>query len=183
MRKTSNQYALLLLFAEISMVSSLISKNFSKLVENFLTTTTFSWEITWTEDTTPSKPCHFWYALRSDIQAELLSLEETTRVNRSHKFMGFMMNASGSMEMQTFGNISLDSSIICHLQVLLKETFSAFMVVFLHQLIHLIKLTNLIELWKCQQKVQFVISYGQTQMTDVVGVYLQEELDTHSVKI
>jgi len=85
--------------------------------------------------------------------------------------------------MPTCGNTSLLSSITFLLLLLLKETFSAFMVVFLHPLILSIKLTNLIESWKCQLKDQFVISCGLTQMTDVVGVYLQEVQVTLSDKI
>jgi len=85
--------------------------------------------------------------------------------------------------MPTCGNTSLLFSITFLLQLLLRETFSAFMVVFLHPLILSIKLTNLIESWKCQLKDLFVISFGPTQMIDVVGVSLQEVQATLSDKI
>ena len=57
------------------------------------------------------------------------------------------------------------------------------MVDFLHPSILSIKLTNLIESWKCQLKDQFVISFGLTQMIDAVGESLQEVLDTLLDKI
>jgi len=85
--------------------------------------------------------------------------------------------------MQMYGSTLHHFLITYHLQPSLKETFSAFMVVSHHQLTLSIKSTNLIESWKCQPKVQFVIFFGQTQMIDVVGVYHQEVLDTHLVKI
>jgi hypothetical protein len=94
-----------------------------------------------------------------------------------------MMSALESTEMPTYGNISPHSLITYHSQLSLKETFSAFMVVYLHQSTLLIKLTNLIELWRCQLKAQFVIFYGLIQMIDVDGVFLQEVQVTHSVRI
>jgi len=94
-----------------------------------------------------------------------------------------MMSALENTEMPTFGNTSPVFSITFLLLLSLKETFSASMVDFLHPSILLIKLTNLIESWKCQLKDLFVISFGLTQMIDAVGVSLQEVQATLSDKI
>ena len=82
-----------------------------------------------------------------------------------------------------FGNISQHYLTIFLLPPLLRVTSSAYMEVFLHQSILLTRLISLIESWKCQQKVLFVISFGLTLMTGVVGVYLQEVQDTLLVRI
>jgi len=165
------------------MDNSMICVNFSKLVEIYQTTTISSWEITLIEDTTLLRLFLSWYASRLDTHQESPSLEEITSPNKSHKFMDSMMSALENTEMPTFGNTSLNCSIIFLLQLLLREISSVFTVVFLHPLILSIKLTNLIESWKCQLRVLFVISFGLIQMTDVVGVSHQEELVTLSDKI
>ena len=85
--------------------------------------------------------------------------------------------------MQMFGSTSLHCLTISHSQLLLKETYSVFMVVSPHQLTHLIKSTNSTELWKCPPRVQFVIFCGLILMTDVVGESLQEVQGTHLVRI
>ena len=52
------------------------------------------------------------------------------------------------------------------------------MVVYHHLLIHLTRLNNLIVSKKPHTRDQSVISFGLTQMIDVVGVSHQEEQDT-----
>jgi len=52
-RAMSNMSKVLLLFVEISMVSFMISKSFSKWAENAPILITYSWEISLTEGTTP----------------------------------------------------------------------------------------------------------------------------------
>jgi hypothetical protein len=85
--------------------------------------------------------------------------------------------------MPTCGNTSPVFSITFLLLPLLKETFSASMVDFLHPSKLSIKLIILRESWKCQLKDQFVISFGLTQMIDAVGESLQEVLVTLLDKI
>ena len=81
------------------------------------------------------------------------------------------------------GNTSPVSLITCHWPPLLRETFSVFMEDFPQVLILSIRLSSSIESWRCLMRVQFVISYGPTQMIDAVGVSLQEVRDTLLVKI
>jgi hypothetical protein len=54
------------------------------------------------------------------------------------------------------------------------------MVVFLLVLTRLIRLDSWTEFKKFPMKGLFVTSYGLTPMIDAVGVFLPEELDTHS---
>lgn len=170
MRRTFSKLELQSQFAVTSTDSSLISRNFSKLVVSYQRTTIYSWETTSTEATTLLRLWPFLFASSADTQTESQFLEETTNQSRSHKFTGSMMSAWENTEMPMFGNTSLLSSIIFHLLPLSKATSSASMEVFLHPSIPLIKLTNLIESWKCQLRDQSAIFCGQTQMTDVVGV-------------
>jgi len=165
------------------MVNSMILGNSLRSEESYPTTTISSWEITLIEATTLLRPFLSWYASRLDIHQELLSLEEITSPSKLLRFMDFMMSALENTEMPTFGNTSPVFSITFLLLLSLKETFSASMVDFLHPSILSIKLTSLIESWKCQLKDLFVISFGLTQMTDVVGVSLQEVQGTLLDKI
>ena len=182
-RRTSSQCEHLLPSVVISMDNSMISKSSLKLVESFQTIITFSWVIMLTEDTTLSKLCPCSFAWRSDIQTESPSWEATTKASRSLKSMVSTMNAYVSMETPTSGSTSHLSSTTYLSLLLSKETSSASMVVFLHLSTPSIKSTNSTESWKCQLKVQSVISYGLILMTDAVGVYLQEVLVTHLDKI
>lgn len=84
--------------------------------------------------------------------------------------------------MPTYGSNSQNYSIIFHSQLLLKAKSSVFMVVSLPVLIPLIKLDNSTEYKKCPTKAPFAICSGQTQMTDVAGVFRPEVLVTRSVK-
>ena len=165
------------------MVNSLILRSSSRLEESYQTTTISSWEITLIEDTTLSRLFLSWSASRLDIHQESPSLEEITSPSKLLKFMDSMMNALENMVTLACGNTSPHCSITFLSLLSSKETFSASMVDFLHPSIPSIKLTNLIESWKCQLKDQFAISCGLTQMIDVVGVSLQEVLVTLSDKI
>ena len=165
------------------MDSSMISKSFSRLVVNYQTTTTCSWEITSIEDTTQSRPLPYLLLLRSDTQTESPSWEEITRASKSHRSTDSMMSAWESTVMPMFGNTSLPSLITYHSPPLLRAASSASMVVFPQVSILLIKSSNSIDTWKSLMKVQSVIFCGLIQMIDAVGVFLQEVLVTLLDKI
>lgn len=59
----------------------------------------------------------FCFSCRCVIQNALLYWEETTKADKSPKYMAFMMNVYESMEMPMFGNILQIYLIIFHLQL------------------------------------------------------------------
>ena len=96
--------------------------------------------------------------------------------------MAFTTSASESMATQMFGNITQICSIFCHSQLLLRVKFSAYMEDFPQILTPSSKLDKSIDKLKFPTRALCAISFGRTQMTAMVGVYLQGVLDLLSDK-
>ena len=103
--------------------------------------------------------------------------------DKSHKFMASMMSAAASMEIQMFGNVSLNCSTSYLWLQLCKISFSAY-TEGCHQVL---RLWITFELWKDSSKYHMkdlcAISYGQILMIEQDGAWIQEELATPLAKI
>jgi Calcineurin-like phosphoesterase len=72
-------------FAEISMASSTIWKNYSRLAANLQTPTIYLWETMWTEVTTLLRLSHCWLLLKFVTEIDWQFLEAITKADKSHK--------------------------------------------------------------------------------------------------
>jgi len=102
--------------------------------------------------------------------------------DRSRKFMGFMMSAYESMEIQMFGSALQSCLTICLLQRWCKIRYSVCMVGLVLVLKHSIKSNNWIEFKKHLTKVQYAIYSGPTLTTEWAGAYHHVVQDTPSAK-
>lgn len=92
------------------------------------------------EDIIQLKQSLYFSLLKLDTLIELPFFEEITRLDKSHRFMGFTMSVAENMETQMCGDILLMPLITSHLQLLLMMEFFVFMEDFLPQLINWIRL-------------------------------------------
>ena len=101
------------------------------------------------------------------------------KVDKLRKSMASTMSAFESMVTQMSGNTTQTYLIYSHSLLLSKTKFSAYMEDFPQTWIHSNRLDKLIDRLRYRMRVQCVISFGPTQMIDMVGVSLQEVLDSH----
>ncbi len=177
-----NQFLLQSLFVEISMVSSMTF--WSSLIREVrsLTLAISSWATSLTEATTQLRLSNSCSVSSSSIQLTLPFSEVIMRQDRLLLSMDSMTRPSESTVMPTPGSTAPKFSIILVSELLLKERFSASMVVFHQRLKLLTKSDSSKEEWKSLMKVPSVTWCGQTLKRLRPGLCLQEELDGFSDK-
>lgn len=164
------------------MANSMTLKSYSDWEVSCQTPTTYSWETMWTEVTTQWSLSPCWSHSRCDTQIGWRSLEEIMKVDKLHRYMGFMMSVWGSMATPMSGNVWRSCLITYHWQRWFKGRYSVCMEGFRPALIHSIKSNSSIECRKFHMKALYVTFYGRTLMIAWVGAFLQEVRDTPSDK-
>ena len=138
--------------------------------------------ITLIEDITPSRLLPSLSPSRSDILKELQFCVVTTSPAKLPRSTVSTTNVYANMEMQTYGSFSQICSTTFPLPPSSITKSSASTEVSPQVLIPSTTSELSTEFKKFLTKVLCAISYGPTQMTDVDGAYLLEELDILSVR-
>lgn len=176
-----NQLTPQLTFVVISMVNSLMYLNYLEREVIFLKINTFSLVILLTEAIIQLKLLNISSAWRLNTLNASLFSEVITNLDKLLKLMAFTMKFWESTVTLTLGTISLKSSITSPWVLSLMDLSSVSMVVFLPILKLLIKSELFTESKKFPSKVPSQISYGQTLMMLVLGLWTVVVLVGYSV--